>query len=73
MSNAKKAYWHEHTQSELGNILPQLEVVLVPTGSIEIHVTHVGIAHVMDELAGIFFKMDPSEPNAFDLASHFDI
>ena len=62
MSNAKKVYWHEHTQSELGNLLPQLEVVLVPTGSIEIHGPHLGVGNdilsctrVAEEVARILY------------------
>jgi creatinine amidohydrolase len=45
MSNTKKVCWHEHTQSELQNILPQLEVALVPTGSTEIHGPHLGVGN----------------------------
>lgn len=40
MGNATKVHWHEHTQSELQSILPRIEVVLVPTGSTEIHGPH---------------------------------
>jgi creatinine amidohydrolase len=45
MSDATKVYWHEHTQAELLGILPQVEVVLVPTGSTEIHGPHLGVGN----------------------------
>ncbi len=38
-----KTFWHEHTHRELQNLLPQLEVVLVPTGSTEIHGPHLAV------------------------------
>jgi creatinine amidohydrolase len=45
MNNRTKVYWHEHTQSELQSILSQVEVVLVPTGSTEIHGPHLGVGN----------------------------
>ncbi len=40
-----KIYWHEHTHKELRQLIPSLEVVLVPTGSIEIHGPHLGVGN----------------------------
>ncbi len=45
MNNPARVFWHEHTQSELASILPKLEAVLVPTGSIEIHGPHLGVGN----------------------------
>ncbi len=40
-----KIFWHDHTQSELKDLMPKLEVVLVPTGSTEIHGPHLGVGN----------------------------
>jgi creatinine amidohydrolase len=62
MSKPNKVYWHEHTQSELASILPEVEVVLVPTGSVEIHGPHLGVGNdilsctqVAEEAAGALY------------------
>jgi creatinine amidohydrolase len=62
MNNATKVHWHEHTQSELQNLLPQIEVVLVPTGSTEIHGPHLGVGNdilsctrVAEEVAKVLY------------------
>lgn len=62
MSEQTKVYWHEHTHSELAKILPDIEVVLVPTGSTEIHGPHLGVGndilsctHVAEEVARIMY------------------
>ena len=62
MANSNKVYWHEHTQSELESILPQNEVVLVPTGSIEVHGPHLGVGNdiqsctwVAEEVAKVLY------------------
>ena len=62
MSNPTKVYWHEHTQSELQSILPQIEVALVPTGSTEIHGPHLGVGNdilsctrVAEEVARVLY------------------
>ena len=62
MKNEKKVRWEEHTQLELQNTLPQLEVALVPTGSVEIHGPHLGVGNdilsctrVAEEVAGILY------------------
>ncbi len=62
MSNVAKVYWHEHTQSELADIIPSMEVVLVPTGSTEIHGPHLGVGNdilsctkVAEEVAKVMY------------------
>lgn len=40
-----KVYWHEHTQRELEELIPKLEVALIPTGSTEIHGPHLGVGN----------------------------
>ncbi len=45
MSEVKKVYWHEHTQRELAERIPKLEVVIIPTGSTEIHGHHLGVGN----------------------------
>lgn len=45
MSEAKKVYWHEHTMSELAEMIPKLEVVIIPTGSTEVHGPHLGVGN----------------------------
>lgn len=45
MSEAEKVYWHEHSQRELAELIPGLEVALIPTGSIEIHGPHLGVGN----------------------------
>jgi creatinine amidohydrolase len=62
MANATKVCWHEHTQAELQSLLPQLEVVLVPTGSTEIHGPHLGVGNdilsctrVAEEVAKVLY------------------
>lgn len=62
MSNFTKVYWHEHTHAELKSVLPQVETVLVPTGSIEIHGPHLGVGndilsctHVAEQVARILY------------------
>jgi len=62
MSNATKVCWHEHTQAELQRILPQTQVVLVPTGSTEIHGPHLGVGNdilscsrVAEEVARVLY------------------
>ena len=45
MSEVKKVYWHEHSQRELAELIPGLEVALIPTGSIEIHGPHLGVGN----------------------------
>ncbi|RLI51428.1 hypothetical protein DRO61_02550 [Candidatus Bathyarchaeota archaeon] len=45
MSQTKKVYWHEHTQKELKELIPKLEVTLIPTGSTEIHGPHLGVGN----------------------------
>lgn len=54
-----KAYWHEHTQHELHELIPHLKVALIPTGSTEIHGPHLGVGNdilscmrVAEEVAG---------------------
>ena len=62
MASAQKVCWHEHTQLELQQILPQIDVVLVPTGSVEIHGPHLGVGNdilsctrVAEEVARIMY------------------
>jgi len=62
MSSATKVSWHEHTQAELQSILPQIQVVLVPTGSTEIHGPHLGVGNdilsctrVAEEVARVLY------------------
>ncbi len=62
MDTVTKVYWHEHTQLELEGILPQIEVVLVPTGSTEIHGPHLGVGNdilsatrVAEEVARVLY------------------
>jgi creatinine amidohydrolase len=43
--DGKKVWWHEHTQEELKERIPQLEVALIPTGSTEIHGPHLGVGN----------------------------
>jgi len=43
--DVKKVYWHEHTQEELKELIPKLEVTLIPTGSTEIHGPHLGVGN----------------------------
>ncbi len=45
MIDVKKVYWHEHTQEELKELIPKLEVTLIPTGSTEIHGPHLGVGN----------------------------
>ena len=45
MSGIKKVYWHEHTHRELADLIPKLEVALIPTGSTEIHGPHLGVGN----------------------------
>ena len=45
MGEAKKVYWHEHTFRELAEIIPKLEVAIIPTGSTEIHGPHLGVGN----------------------------
>lgn len=40
-----KVYWHEHTHYELQELIPQLKVALIPTGSTEIHGPHLGVGN----------------------------
>jgi len=58
VSKSAKVFWHEHTQSELAELIPDLQAVLIPTGSIEVHGPHLGVgndilscAHVAEEVA----------------------
>lgn len=62
MSEARKVYWHEHTQRELTEIIPKLEVIIIPTGSTEIHGPHLGVGNdiltasrVCEEVAGAMY------------------
>jgi creatinine amidohydrolase len=41
----RKVYWHENSQRELAEIIPKLGVVIVPTGSTEIHGPHLGVGN----------------------------
>jgi len=45
MGEAKKVYWHEHAFRELAEIIPKLEVAIIPTGSTEIHGPHLGVGN----------------------------
>jgi len=45
VNGAKKVYWHEHTQRELAELIPKLDVALIPTGSTEIHGPHLGVGN----------------------------
>ena len=45
MVKENKVYWHEHTQRELEDLIPKLEVTLIPTGSTEIHGPHLGLGN----------------------------
>jgi len=45
VSEVKKVFWHEHTCRELADLIPRLEVALVPTGSTEIHGPHLGVGN----------------------------
>jgi len=45
MSGMKKVFWHEHTYRELAELIPKLEVALIPTGSTEIHGPHLGVGN----------------------------
>lgn len=45
MSETQKVYWHEHTMRELAELIPRLEVVMVPTGSTEVHGPHLGVGN----------------------------
>jgi len=45
LSELKKVYWHEHTYKELAEIIPKLEVAIIPTGSTEIHGPHLGVGN----------------------------
>ena len=45
MSEALKVYWHEHTQKEIEELIPKLDVILIPTGSTEIHGPHLGMGN----------------------------
>ena len=45
LNGARKVYWHEHSQRELAEIIPKLDVVIVPTGSTEIHGPHLGVGN----------------------------
>jgi creatinine amidohydrolase len=40
-----KVYWHEHTHQELHELIPQLKVAVIPTGSTEIHGPHLGVGN----------------------------
>ncbi len=40
-----KVYWHEHTHQELQELIPQLKVAVIPTGSTEIHGPHLGVGN----------------------------
>jgi len=62
MGEAKKVYWHEHTQRELADLIPKLEVVIIPTGSTEIHGAHLGVGNdiltasrICEEVARIMY------------------
>lgn len=62
MSEKKKVYWHEHTYRELAEIIPKLEVAIIPTGSTEIHGPHLGVGNdilsatwVAEEVAKILY------------------
>jgi len=62
MSKAKKVYWHEHTYRELAELIPKLEVAIIPTGSTEIHGPHLGVGNdilsstwVAEEVAKIMY------------------
>jgi creatinine amidohydrolase len=57
-----KVYWHEHTQAELADLIPDLGVALIPTGSIEIHGPHLGVGNdilsctrIAEEVAKILY------------------
>jgi creatinine amidohydrolase len=43
--NGTKVFWHEHTQTELKERIPRLEVTLIPTGSTEMHGPHLGVGN----------------------------
>jgi len=45
LAEGRKVFWHEHTYRELADILPKLEVVIIPTGSTEIHGPHLGLGN----------------------------
>ncbi|MEM2905086.1 MAG: creatininase family protein [Candidatus Bathyarchaeia archaeon] len=45
MSGTMKVYWHEHTMRELAELMPKLEVVIIPTGSTEVHGHHLGVGN----------------------------
>jgi hypothetical protein len=45
VTDVKKVYWHEHTQEELKELIPKLDVTLIPTGSTEIHGPHLGVGN----------------------------
>ena len=62
MADVKKVYWHEHTQEELKERIPKLDVTLVPTGSTEIHGPHLGVGNdilsstrVVEDVAKIMY------------------